>query len=48
MAEKATGQDHVYLKDRMSGRRGWLKYLVYGLSGIVLLTMLASNLMQSF
>ena len=52
MTDKATSQnaigDHVYLKGRMSGYRGWLKIVVYALSGIVILSMFASNLLQSF
>ncbi|WP_316858148.1 hypothetical protein [uncultured Cohaesibacter sp.] len=46
--EQATNTKHVYLKDRMRGYRGWLKYLVYTLSAIVMLTMAAGNIMQSF
>ncbi|SFN55054.1 hypothetical protein SAMN04488056_101269 [Cohaesibacter marisflavi] len=52
MTDKATPEnaavEHVYLKDRMRGYRGWLKIVVYTLSGIVMLSMFASNLLQSF
>nr|WP_321457760.1 hypothetical protein [uncultured Cohaesibacter sp.] len=48
MAEKTTSDDHVFLRDRMRGHRGWIKTVVYALSGLVMLTMFASNLLQSF
>nr|WP_319484379.1 hypothetical protein [uncultured Cohaesibacter sp.] len=43
-----TNSGHVYLKDRMSGYRGWLKILVYTLSGIVMVSFVFGNLMQGF
>ena len=48
MADETIEKDHVYLKDRMSGYRGWLKIVVYTLSGLVMVSMLIGNLLQSF
>ncbi|WP_180966894.1 hypothetical protein [Cohaesibacter celericrescens] len=48
MTDNTGESNHTFLKDRMAGRRGWFKTFVLAVSSLIMISMLAGNLLQSF